>query len=63
MINKEHELSLTKYSITKKNDFKRRFASTNTRQGKLNQKIKKTEKSYILSKILDKFEKLKRKVK
>ena len=63
MINEEHELSFTKYSITNKNDFERRFASTDIEQGQSNQEIKNEKKNYAPSKYLDKFERSKEKVK
>ena len=59
MINEEHELNHKEFSIATKNDFTKRFVSTNVEKNQSNQKIKNDEKNYAFSKILDKLSKLK----
>ena len=59
MINEEHELNYKKFSITTKNDFTKRFVSTNIKMNQSNQEIKNEKKNYASSKILDKLNKFK----
>ena len=62
MTNEKHELSFTQHSTTTKNDFKKKFVSTNIEQSQSNQEVKNDEKNYVFLKILDKFERFKEKI-
>ena len=59
MINERHELNYRKFSITTKNNFTKRFASTNIKMNQSNQKVKNEKENYAFSKILDKLNKFK----
>ena len=61
MTNKQHELNFVKYSITIKNDLKKRFASINIKQNQSNQKVKKKKEkeNHAFLKNLDKLKRLK----
>ena len=57
MMNKQHELNETMFMTMKKDDFKKKFVSTNINEKSLNSHVKENEKFYVFLKILDKFEK------
>ena len=54
MTNKEHESNYKEFSIATKNNFTKKFVSTNIEKNQSNQEVKNEEKNYALSKILDK---------
>ena len=58
MINEKHELNYKEFSIATKNNFAKKFASTNIKRNQSNQEIKNEKRNHASSKIFDKSNKL-----